>query len=100
MVALRLLWLTYSARTNGDAPCTIAFSDDEWRLLYIERTGKEPPEEPPPLREVVLWLAKLGGFLGRKGDGDPGVKVLWRGLTRLQDIVLGFRLATQVVCNA
>jgi hypothetical protein len=100
VVALRLLWLTYSARTNGDAPCTIAFSDDEWRLLYIERTGKEPPEEPPPLREVVLWLAKLGGFLGRKGDGDPGVKVLWRGLTRLQDIVLGFRLATQVVCNA
>ena len=22
-------------------------------------------------------IAKLGGFLGRKGDGEPGVKTLW-----------------------
>ncbi|MHB1255725.1 MAG: IS4 family transposase, partial [Dethiobacteraceae bacterium] len=33
-----------------------------------------------------LWIAKLGGFLGRKSDGQPGVKVLWRGFRRLQDI--------------
>ncbi|MEL5850216.1 MAG: IS4 family transposase, partial [Candidatus Igneacidithiobacillus chanchocoensis] len=30
--------------------------------------------------------AKLGGFLGRKSDGEPGVKVLWRGFRRLQDL--------------
>lgn len=99
-VALRLLWMTYSARVNGDAPCTVAFSDDEWRVLYQQRMHKPPPDEPPPLREAVLWLAKLGGFLARKGDGDPGVKVLWRGLMRLQDIVVGFRLASQDVRNA
>jgi len=34
----------------------------------------------------------LGGFLGRKGDGEPGVKVLWRGWTRLQDIVETWKL--------
>ena len=52
------------------------------------------PDEPPSLREAVRWTALLGGFLGRKGDGEPGVKVLWRGLTRLQDIVIGFLLAS------
>jgi len=31
---------------------------------------------PPPLRTAVRWVAKLGGFLGRKGDGEPGIKVL------------------------
>ncbi|MGB5970867.1 MAG: IS4 family transposase, partial [Spirulinaceae cyanobacterium] len=27
-----------------------------------------------------------GGFLGRKGDGEPGVKTLWLGLQRFKDI--------------
>ena len=31
-------------------------------------------------------LAKLGGFLGRKNDKDPGLKVIWQGLSRLNDI--------------
>ncbi|MCL4463855.1 MAG: hypothetical protein M1551_08535 [Firmicutes bacterium] len=38
------------------------------------------------MQTAVLWIAKLGGFLGRKSDGQPGVKVLWRGFRRLQDI--------------
>ena len=29
----------------------------------------------------------LGGFLGRKGDREPGVKTLWRGFRRLEDLV-------------
>ena len=98
-VALRLLWMTYSARVNSDAPCTVAFSDLEWCVLYQHCLLRSPPDQPPPLRDAVLWLAKLGGFLGRKGDGEPGVKVLWRGLTRLQDIVVGFLLASRDVRN-
>lgn len=93
-VALRLLWMTYSARADGDAPCTVVFSDIEWQVLYRDATHKEPPERPPPLRDAVLWLAKLGGFLGRRGDGEPGVKVLWRGFTALQYMVAGFLLTS------
>lgn len=100
VVALRLLWMTYSARVNGDAPCTVAFSDLEWRVLYRQRMRKPPPDQPPALRDAVRWLARLGGFLDRKADGEPGVKVLWRGLTRLQDIVVGYLLASQDVRNA
>ena len=39
------------------------------------------------LEECVLLIAKLGGFLARKGDGYPGVKVLWRGLSELNTIM-------------
>ena len=91
-VAMRLLWLTYSAREHPDAPCTMVFSDIEWQVLYRYHHEKAPPDQPPRLKDAVLWLAQMGGFLGRKGDGDPGVKVLWRGLMRLQDIVIGVLL--------
>ncbi|XZN92182.1 MAG: IS4 family transposase [Microcoleus sp.] len=38
----------------------------------------------------------MGGFLGRKDDGFPGVKTLWRGLRRLDDIVMGCLLFNQL----
>jgi hypothetical protein len=87
LVAWRLLWLTYQARQTPEAPCTVALQPIEWQALFafIQRTPRLP-DQPPSLRQVVRWIGQLGGFLGRKGDGEPGVKVLWRGWQRLQDI--------------
>ncbi|WP_420799587.1 IS4 family transposase [Noviherbaspirillum sedimenti] len=28
------------------------------------------------MAQSISWIARLGGFLGRKGDGDPGPHVL------------------------
>lgn len=98
-VALRLLWMTYAARVHPQAPCTVAFTDAEWRVLYRYYNAQAPPDQPPTLSEAVWWLARLGGFMGRKGDGEPGVKVLWRGILRLHDLVAGFLLAHPDVCN-
>lgn len=87
-VAWRLLWLTYQARETPDMDCTVALSTVEWQaLMAFTARSPTPPESPPPLREAVRAIAKLGGFIGRKSDGEPGVKVLWRGWMRLQDIV-------------
>lgn len=87
LVAWRLLWLTYQARQTPDASCLVAFTEPEWQALYAHhhRTTRLPTA-PPTLYEAVRMVAQLGGFLGRKSDGDPGVKVLWRGWTRFQDI--------------
>lgn len=38
-------------------------------------------------------LAKLGGFLGRKGDGEPGWQTIWFGYQRLHMLLDGMRLA-------
>jgi hypothetical protein len=87
VVAWQLLWLTYQARQTPEAPCTEALQPFEWQALFafIHRTQRLP-DRPPSLHQVVRWIGQLGGFLGRKGDGEPGVKVLWRGWQRLQDI--------------
>jgi len=100
-VAWRLLWMTYAARQDDDRPCTVAFTDLEWRAAYAAHHRNQPlPTLPPSLREVVRWIARLGGYLNRRGDGPPGVKVLWRGLMRLHDIILGaLFLSPQLVGN-
>ena len=85
--------MTYAARSDGDAPCTVAFTDAEWQTLWrYHNRGVPFPDQPPSLHQAVRWTAKLGGYLARNSDPDPGVKVLWRGLTRLQDIALGAAL--------
>ncbi len=55
-----------------------------------------PPEKPPSFREAVRMIASLGGFLGRKGDGEPGVKTIWLGLRRLHDISQTWKLSHQI----
>jgi len=93
VVAWRLLAITYAAREHPDEPCTRFLSDDEWRALacFIHHTAT-PPSAPPDLHTAVHWIAKLGGFIGRKRDGEPGVKVIWRGLRRLPDITAMWRI--------
>ena len=93
VIACRLMYITYLARAAPDLPCTAAFDDDEWRALhcYVHKTPIEPPN-PPSLREALLMLAKIGGFLSRKRDGEPGVKVVWRGMRVLEGAVEMYRI--------
>lgn len=39
----------------------------------------EPPDEIADLCTITRWIAGLGGFMGRKGDGHPGLIAVWRG---------------------
>jgi len=95
LVAWRLLWLTYQARVTPDAPCTVALQQAEWQAIYLfTQRQRRLPTKPLSLRQAVRWIGQLGGFLGRTGDGEPGIKVLWRGWTRLQDIVTTFTTFT------
>ena len=91
-IAWRLLWLTYQARVTPTLSCEVILETQEWQALHrvVNRT-KTLPSQPPTLQEAVRLLARLGGFLGRKNDGEPGVKVLWRGLQRLNDGMMFFR---------
>ncbi|WP_445250018.1 IS4 family transposase [Microcoleus sp. OTE_8_concoct_300] len=97
IVAWRLLYITHLARLAPDASCEIMLEPPEWQALYATIHHKSYPHSyPPTLGEAVGWIAKLGGFLGRKHDGFPGVKTLWRGLTRLDDIMMGWLLFNQL----
>jgi hypothetical protein len=93
VVAWRLFWLTYFQRQNPEASCRSILTEAEWQALYCRvKKTIELPEQEPTVREVVRWIAQLGGFLGRKHDGEPGITVIWRGWQRLQDIAAMWRL--------
>jgi hypothetical protein len=88
VIALDIMILTHLARTNPDASCEIFFEADEWKILYkVAKKTKSVPDNPPSIREAVFMMAKLGGFLGRKSDGFPGVVTIWRGLIKFHTII-------------
>lgn len=87
IIAWRILYATMLARLDPCLPCTVLLTRDEWQALYCsaQRVAK-PVVTPPSLGEAIGWIARLGGFLARKGDGDPGPHVLWRGFQHLDHI--------------
>lgn len=88
VIALRIMALTFLARTNPETSCEEEFSPDEWKILYrVVNKTTQTPEKPPTIFEAVIMIAKLGGFSARKSDGFPGVTVIWRGLSKLAAIL-------------
>ena len=93
VVAWRLLWMTHLRRVNPNLSCEVALTKNEWKALWLQKhkrqikSGKlkaKPPKKPPNLGDAIKWIAMQGGFLGRKGDGDPGLITIWRGWIRLE----------------
>ena len=104
VVAWRLHWLTYINRTEPDLPCTQILTAVEWQALYMRiHKTTEFPKIPPTVRQAVRWIAQLGGFLGRKSEGEPGITAIWRGWQRLQDLAATWYVVvngkTQLVGN-
>jgi hypothetical protein len=91
-VAARLLRLTYLARTEPASSCAAVLSEDEWKVLraYVRQEPIARAHSPPTMHEAVKMLGRLGGHLGRKCDGMPGVRSLWRGWRDLQVLVEGY----------
>jgi hypothetical protein len=71
------------------------FETDEWKAAFI--LNKKPvPKQVPELNTVIRLIAQRGGFLGRKGDGEPGVKSIWLGMQDVAVFVEGIRYTRQV----
>lgn len=97
VVAWRIFHLTKLGRETPDVPCTVYFEELEWQALVgFIRKDPIPPPKPPGLREAIRMVASLGGFLGRKGDGEPGTQTLWLGLQRLDDISEAWKVFSEM----
>ena len=96
VIAWRLYWLTHINRTTPTAPATTILTPEEVTALQITTTGTlSPSDSPLTVRAAIRLIAKLGGFLGRRRDGEPGITVLWRGWQRLSDLTLMWSLASE-----
>jgi hypothetical protein len=84
IVAWRIARLMRLGRTCPDLDASLFFHADEIRGAYL-LAKKARPSSGPTLNQMIRLIASLGGFLGRKGDGEPGAKTLWIGLQRTMD---------------
>jgi hypothetical protein len=97
IIAWRVMYLIQLGRDCPDMSCEVFFEKEEWRAAYMVKHRKEPPIEPPTLNEMIHVIAALGGFLGRKSDGDPGPKHLWIGIQRTRDFAHALGIHREIV---
>jgi len=97
IVAWRVYWLTLVSRTAPDISASLLLNDFDWKILFAKfNPNKKIPKHPPTMKQITIWIAQLGGFLARKGDGEPGVTHIWRGLKKLANMIEGAQMFKNV----
>ena len=97
ILSWRVFWMTMLNRSDSGMPAGHVFSDTERQLLdhlVPDRAVDHAIKRSLPF--YITKLARLGGYLARADDPPPGNKVIWRGLSRLTEIELGFNGAKLV----
>jgi hypothetical protein len=92
VIAVDLLRLTYLQRTQPQMPATEVLNSVQIQVLKAKSSQL-------PTTLTVAWaiaaIARLGGYLEHRRKTPIGIQVLWRGLTKLQDLAEGWQLANQ-----
>lgn len=96
IVAWKTMLTTYLPRECPDTPCTCLFTEIEWKLAFRSACNRAVPfpKEIPTLKEMVILVATLGGYQKRKEP--PGIQTIWRGITRLMDMVYGYEMTRRI----
>jgi Transposase DNA-binding/Transposase Tn5 dimerisation domain len=92
IVTWRTLYVCRLGRSCPEVSCEAVFEPGEWQSAYRVVKREEPPERPPNLRAMVRLVARLGGYVDRRRDDEPGPQTVWLGLQRLHDIALCWQL--------
>lgn len=95
VVAVRLLQLKSLARTAPDTPAARVVPQVWLQMLKAARKKLNRVCDLT-VGQFYREVAKLGGFLGRKGDGNPGWITIWRGWEKLNNYVHGATLASKL----
>jgi len=103
VVAWRIYHLTKLGREVPDLPADVFFDEDECKVLLayrnktqskIKRKKQIPSAQTMTLYEAMRLVAQIGGFIGRKSDGEPGTETMWRGLQGFDRMTEGWRMAS------
>jgi hypothetical protein len=98
ILSWRIFWMTMLNRCTRHMKPTLAFTPLEIDLL--NRILPEPVDSltrpRPSLNASLTQLARLGGYMNRAGDAPPGNTVIWRGISRLTDIEIGYLLGSKM----
>lgn len=98
MAAFRVMQLVYESRYYPEMSCEAVLTKAQWITLHMLIEGKNQiPKQPPSLQQAVMWIGRLGGHLGRKSDGPPGLKTVWQGYQQLCHAASVYELMTQKI---
>jgi len=92
VVAVRLVQLKSVARSDPDRPAR-SVVPDIWLTMLKAARKKLRRVHDLTIYQFYRELAKLGGFLGRGRDGEPGWLTIWRGWEHLNTLIQGAQLA-------
>ena len=100
ILSWRIFWMTMMNRVTPAAPPTLALTTVEMHVLDLlipdRAAGKT---QSATLGSYLIKIARLGGYLARAKDPPPGNAIMWREVSRLTDIELGFVMGAQLVSN-
>jgi len=99
LVAWRVMLATYLSREYPEVACTVVYTEKEWKLAYLALyEGKKAlPSQPPTLKEMTQLVATLGGY--KKNKAPPGIITVWRGISRVIDMVYGHELSNKYLAG-
>ena len=93
VVAWRVFWLSMAGRTAPTSTPTLALTERECRVLdRVIRAKPVVSAEESTLSAYLVKVARLGGYLARTKDPPPGHTVVWMGICRLAELLLGVEL--------
>ena len=95
IVAVRLLGLRDAAQRDSGAPADVP----ETTIKILAAKLQRPAECFTTNRDFLHGVARLGGFLGRKSDGEPGWQTIWKGWFVLMILVEGYELAQTITSS-
>src|SRR5215469_13479194 len=95
ILSWRVFWMTMLNRSIPDASPALALTAAEIAVLDRVVSDKSKGRRKP-ISHYLIKIARLGGYLARTYDPPPGNTVMWRGLSRLTDIVLGAMAGAEI----
>lgn len=100
VIATLLLAIRERCRLNPETPATESIPK-VWINLAEQRMKRNGLKiRINTGRDFWRCIAKMGGFIGRKSDGEPGWQTIWKGFVKLQDMLLGISLLNDFVGKA
>ncbi|WP_061224911.1 IS4 family transposase [Leptospira weilii] len=93
ILSWRIFWMTIINRSTNNVPPDIGLTQTEIHVLdELIKDKSYDREQNKILTNYITKIARLGGYQARSSDPPPGNMVIWRGLSRLTDITLGYNL--------
>lgn len=91
VVGTRLFQLKFVGRNQPEAKAATHVPASWIRCLLLMRPNLKATGLT--VYQFMRELAILGGFIGRKSDGEPGWETIWRGYQRMRQTLEGMQLA-------